>query len=68
MRLLKRFKNLWQLSRFEITEFDNQLVITKRNDELVFARPEKTEKSRKEAIIIKLRPKDEIEQILKSDE
>lgn len=37
----QRLKNLWQLSRFKITEFDNQLVITKKNDELIFARPEK---------------------------
>lgn len=49
---LERIKNLWQLSRFKITEFDNQLVITKRNGVLVFARPK--DSSSKKATIIEL--------------
>lgn len=37
MNLIKRIKNLWQLSNFEITEFDNKLVISKKEDKLVVA-------------------------------
>lgn len=37
--MIQRLKNLWALSRFKITEFDNKLVITKVGKDLVFARP-----------------------------
>lgn len=41
MNLLLRVKNLWQLSRFKITEFDNKLVISKDEEtgELIVAKP-----------------------------
>ncbi len=52
----RRIKNLWGLSNFEITEFDNKLVITKQEDKLVFARP-------KQAEIIKLNKVDVIDEI-----
>jgi hypothetical protein len=68
MSIWKRIKTLWALSNFEITEFDNKLCITKQNDELVYARPVENTKTFQPAQIIKLRPKDEIEEILKNDE
>lgn len=47
MKIFKRIKNLWELSRFQITEFDNKLVITKKEDgKLVVAFPEKTRQAR----------------------
>lgn len=37
----RRVKNLWELSNFKITEFDNKLVVTKKDDnKLVVAFPE----------------------------
>lgn len=39
--LQRRIKNLWELSNFKITEFDNKLVITKKEDQLVVDFPEK---------------------------
>lgn len=86
MSIWKRIKNLWELSHFEITKFDNNLVITRKDDELVFARPIEWEKqdmshpdnwdkdfyfpkkNRPMATIIKLKPKDEVEQILKDED
>lgn len=42
MKLTQRLKNLWELSNFKITEFDNKLVITKKDDgKLTVAFPEK---------------------------
>lgn len=38
--MFHRLKNLWQLSNFKITEFDNKLVITKVEDALVVTRPQ----------------------------
>lgn len=51
MTLLKRLRNLWLLSRFEITKFDNKLVITKQEEELFFARPKEPEPSKMAQII-----------------
>ena len=51
MNIFTRLKNLWQLSNFKITEFDNKLVITKEKDKLVVAYPEKP----KMAQIIRMR-------------
>lgn len=85
MSIWKKLKNLWELSHFEITKFDNHLVITRRNEDLVIARPIEWEKQdmshphnldkdfyfpkekRPMATIIKLKPKDEVEQILKEN-
>lgn len=44
--IFKRLKNLWELSNFVITEFDNKSVITKENEKLVV-----TEKPRLAQII-----------------
>ncbi len=53
MKLLQRLRNLWMLSRFKITEFDNKLVITKdERGELIVARYNKTT----QAQIIKREP------------
>ncbi len=61
MKILQRLRNLWQLSNFKITEFDNKLVITKKEDKLVVAFEEKP----KPAQIIKMR--NNVEEILKND-
>lgn len=46
MSFIKRLQNLWLLSRFNITEFDNRLVITKdESGELVVARYNKPQKA-----------------------
>ena len=60
MNLLKRLKNLWELSRFDITEFDNKPVITQIEDKLVVAHTEKSHMAQ----IIKLR-EDPVEEALK---
>lgn len=36
----RRIRNLWALSNFKITEFDNKLVITKKDDKLIVELPE----------------------------
>lgn len=51
MSILQRLRNLWQLSRFEITRFDQQLVITEKDNELVFARPEMAQIIKKQSPI-----------------
>lgn len=59
----QRIKNLWQLSRFKITEFDNKLVITARDEDghLVVNEPKKM------AVIIKRKTeKDIISEVLNS--
>lgn len=38
--MFHRLKNLWQLSNFKITEFDNKLVIAKVEDALIVTRPQ----------------------------
>ena len=38
MNIFRRLKNLWELSRFEITQFDHQLVIIEKEGKLTFAR------------------------------
>lgn len=58
---LQRLRNLWQLSRFKITEFDNKLVITERNGELVFARPQN---SNKKATIVEDDPLEDLEKYI----
>ena len=50
--LLRRLKNLWELSNFKITEFDNQLVITRKAENLEYARPQMAQIIRKKVDVI----------------
>jgi hypothetical protein len=63
MFFFQRIKNLWALSRFKITEFDNKLLITKdEKGELIYARPVESKISK--AQIIK-RNRDEVGEFIK---
>lgn len=68
MNLLKRLKNLWNWS--EIEAYKQEKVARVKQH---MSHPDNWDKDfvfipKNQAIIIKLRPKDEIEEILKNDE
>ncbi len=78
MFFFRRIKNLWELSRFRISHFDSQLVITLKDGKLVYAYPKEGkvidevadfgEKEFKKMVkIIKRNKVDPIDEILKHE-
>lgn len=66
MKILKRLKNLWELSEYTLSDFQKVDFEGPIGTKSINRSLDKPTKQHQMATIIKLRPKDEIEEILKN--